>query len=92
MSVWACKIGDASGSAFKDENMRTAVVRAYEQLTGQQPDFIFSGWGGDLSEAERAVVENREPDPRKIFDDHTRIADTALEHHLFGTLRAKDKT
>lgn len=41
--------------------MRKAVARAYEELTGCRPLFIFSGWGGELSEARRAFLENRPP-------------------------------
>jgi hypothetical protein len=47
--------------------MRDAVAEAYKQLTGTEPAFIFSGWGGELDECELAVVENRLPDPQKYF-------------------------
>lgn len=60
--VWYCKIGEAhlyiDGA---DAPMREAVSREYERLTGVKADFIFSGWGAELEERERAVVENREP-------------------------------
>ena len=46
---------------WSDRLMREAVVRAYVEITGQEPHFIFSGWGGELTEAERAVVEKRKP-------------------------------
>jgi hypothetical protein len=42
--------------------MREQVERAYRELTGHAPDFVFSGWGGVLSEAYRAVHEDRLPD------------------------------
>ena len=41
--------------------MRQAVEEAFKQLTGDWPEFIFSGWGAELTEAELAVVENRMP-------------------------------
>lgn len=41
--------------------MREAVARAYREITGRDPDFIFSGWGAELTEGECAVVENRLP-------------------------------
>lgn len=44
-----------------DFPMRQAVAAAYQDLTGEEPVFLFSGWGAELSEEERAVVENREP-------------------------------
>jgi hypothetical protein len=37
--------------------MRQAVAAAYVALTGLSPDFIFSGWGAELDEFEREVVE-----------------------------------
>lgn len=64
MKIWDCKIGEADVSRLPDGAdgpMRIAVKKAYEELTGVEPDFIFSGWGGELTEAERAVVEDREP-------------------------------
>jgi hypothetical protein len=62
VKIWDCKIGevDAIGSGM-DLPMRAAVAKAYHEITGEEPDFIFSGWGGQLTEPERAVVENREP-------------------------------
>ncbi|TVM31217.1 hypothetical protein DQK91_19095 [Oceanidesulfovibrio marinus] len=41
--------------------MREAVADAYRDLTGSEPDFIFSGWGEELTEGERAAYENRTP-------------------------------
>jgi hypothetical protein len=43
--------------------MRDALVDAYQSLVGESPAFIFSGWGGELTEPERAVVEGRDPAP-----------------------------
>lgn len=42
--------------------MRRAVEEAYRELTGDDPTFVFSGWGAQLDEGERAVVEDREPE------------------------------
>lgn len=36
--------------------MRQAIRKAYIEVTGHEPIFIFSGWGAELSESERAVV------------------------------------
>jgi hypothetical protein len=41
--------------------MRKAVQEQYKAITGHEPDFCFSGWAGELTEGERAVVENRPP-------------------------------
>ena len=62
--IWHCKIGEATPDAVPqgaDNPMRKAVAKAYREITGQDADFIFSGWGGELTEPERAVVENRLP-------------------------------
>lgn len=63
--IWTCKIGSELGSlglpSGADEPMREAVTRAFEELTGFAPEFVFSGWGGELTEPELAVVENRLP-------------------------------
>lgn len=64
MATWTCKIGEVDRDSLPagcDGPMRQAVDDAYENLTGKQADFIFSGWGGKLNEYERAVVEDREP-------------------------------
>lgn len=62
--IWTCKIGECHADFLPpgaDGPMREAVERAYRELTGKTPLFIFSGWGGELDEDERAVVENRQP-------------------------------
>lgn len=64
MKIWSCKIGEVESVASgADLPMRQAIAKAYREITGKEPEFIFSGWGGELEEQERAVVENRLPDP-----------------------------
>ena len=59
-NIWTCKIGEKfhrnlpSGA---DAPMRNAVRKAYLELTGEEPDFIFSGWGGSLTKGERTVID-----------------------------------
>jgi hypothetical protein len=61
--IWFCKIGgigcDLPGGA--DAPMRNAIADAFREVTGVEAQFIFSGWGQELTESERAVVENRAP-------------------------------
>lgn len=58
MKIWTCKIGEiANVPAAGDAPLRDAVVKAYRELTGQDDDFIFSGWGGELTEGERTLAE-----------------------------------
>ena len=61
--IWECKIGGEVGDlpAGADGPMRRAVQIAFETLTGVEASFTFSGWGATLTEGERAVHENREP-------------------------------
>lgn len=63
--IWFCKIGETVASLphGADFPMRRAIEAAYREITGEAPAFIFSGWGGELTESERAVVENRLPRP-----------------------------
>ena len=35
--------------------MRQAITKAYRELTGEDPEFIFSGWAGELDEIEREI-------------------------------------
>lgn len=74
MKTWFCKIGETDGRSLPDgadAPMRKAVREAYFALTGEEDVFLFSGWGAELTEEERAVVENRDPRPRSpVTDDH----------------------
>lgn len=58
--VWYCKIGGADESDLPwgaDSPMREAVKIAYKQLTGKEPDFCFTGWGAELTDAEQTCVD-----------------------------------
>ena len=62
--VWDCKVGCEEPLALEDGSdlpMRHAVREAFKNVTGIEPEFLFSGWGGELTESEAAVVENRVP-------------------------------
>lgn len=81
MNIWTCKIGetDAELPPGSDSPMRHAVEAAYEALTGQESEFLFSGWGGELTEGERAVVEDRLPEhhrdnPELLIEHCDRLA------------------
>ena len=61
-AIWTCKIGETERSKLPmgaDYPMRVAIARAYKEITGEEPKFLFSGWGGSLTESERNVVENK---------------------------------
>ena len=62
--IWGCKVGGPSGPILPhgaDGPMREAVESVNRTLTGEDPEFTFSGWGATLTEPELAVVEDREP-------------------------------
>lgn len=59
--IWSCKIGEVDGSLLphgSDFPMRQAICEAYKDITGEDPKFIFSGWGAELTESERIVADN----------------------------------
>lgn len=61
---WTCTIGECPRDALphgSDAPMRSAVARAYEDLTGYPPEFIFSGWNAHITESQRAIIEDRLP-------------------------------
>lgn len=73
--MWDCKIGEVDQATWdraRDEHgaldgpMRKAVEEAYERIFEQPAEWCFSGWGDQLGEQERAVIEDRLPDPRVI--------------------------
>lgn len=62
MKIWTCKIGEVAEGVLPsgaDHPMRVAVEKAYFELTGDLPDFMFTGWGGTLTQGERDVVDNK---------------------------------
>lgn len=57
--IWTCKIGDAPPlMRGADLPMRNAIAAAFKEATGQEAAFIFSGWDGQLTATERAVVND----------------------------------
>lgn len=61
--IWHCKIGGQNHDLPEgaDAHMRRAVNVAYEQVTGFQAQFFFSGWGGTLTKGERNVHDAVNP-------------------------------
>lgn len=57
MKIWTCKIGQVpSIPSGADLPMREAIAKAYREITGVDPEFIFSGWGGELDPFEQEVA------------------------------------
>lgn len=60
-AVWECKIGEVDRDLLPsgaDLPMRKAIAKAYRELTGKDATFIFSGWGSQLTEYERELVDH----------------------------------
>lgn len=60
--IWSCKIGEVDANKLPDGAdlpMRQAIERAYLEITGEEPDFILSGWGAELDKYERNAVTPR---------------------------------
>lgn len=54
--VWECKIGFARPGDLPrgaDAPMRKAIEKAFHELTGYYPRFVYSGWGADLTAGQR---------------------------------------
>lgn len=66
--IWECKIGGVVGELPKgsDGPMRKAVRDAFNEITGIEATFCFSGWGAKIDGLERSVVENREPTDKEV--------------------------
>lgn len=71
--IWGCKVGGQAGDdpRVADMPMRQAVTEVYKRITGAAPEFVFSGWGAELTEFERAVAEDREPEPPQMLSTET---------------------
>lgn len=93
MKIWSCKIGECDAALLADgadAPMREAVQRAYREVTGLNNAFCFSGWGAELDEPERAVVEKREPSEEYYRNWLMREAAPALYEALKGMLETSD--
>lgn len=58
--IWECKVGECDDFVVPmggDSPMRDAVSKAYKELTGRDPVFLFSGWGGELTKGQREVAD-----------------------------------
>lgn len=80
--IWDCKIGEIDAEKLPpgaDAPMRAAIERTYYLLTGEYPQFIFSGWGGELTEGERRVVNNATPSVSVIAREEDKESSTSPE-------------
>lgn len=60
LKVWECKIGFALKHTLPtgaDGPMREAVETAFRDMLGYDPEFIFSGWGAELTNDEQEILD-----------------------------------
>jgi hypothetical protein len=72
--VWSCKIGCKVGELPPgcDGPLREAVRDAFVRLTGMEPQFNFTGWGGKLDTFEREVVDEVHPNRQAALRSNLR--------------------
>ena len=74
--VWTCTIGRRDNRPLPvggaDVTMRQAVEAAYREVTGEEPDFIFSGWSGGLTFAEEEVLGVLETGVDSVNEESTK--------------------
>lgn len=66
-AVWSCTVGGDKELPLPlgaDSPMRNAVEKVFHDLTGEWPEFTFSGWGDKLSKSEREAH-----DAMSVLDD-----------------------
>jgi hypothetical protein len=64
-TIWFCKIGirgDVPLPDGADFPMRQAIREAFRQVTGLEADLVFSGWGGEYTEAEAEIARRQHGD------------------------------
>lgn len=91
MTIWTCKVGvrgDLTLNGGADFPMRRAVVKAFIETAGHEPEFTFSGWGAELIPDEQAVVDGLVSAEfvRAVRDE---IATNAAEIQSLQTRRAE---
>ena len=70
MKIWSCKIGEIDATKLpsgSDFPMRRAIEVAYHGITGEWPEFIFSGWGAELDPIQREIVNSTGPDAQVVM-------------------------
>ena len=71
--IWYCKVGSRNISAVlpggSDSPMRDVVEEEFKRITGDYPQFCFSGWGQALNEGELAAVQERNPVYADMVDE-----------------------
>lgn len=61
MKSWHCLIGEVDAEKVPDGAdypMRRAIEKAYYEITGEMPEFIFSGWNGKPDKIQREIINH----------------------------------
>ena len=69
--AWTCKIGSTKGVQIPmggDSPMRQAIQKAFKELTGEDAEATFSGWGSSFTAGELHVINPDVYPPPKAGD------------------------
>ena len=63
-AIWFCKIGEIDREKLPrlaDGPLRDVIEKEYFRITGEWPEFTFSGWLPGLTEQEKFVADWKQP-------------------------------
>lgn len=94
--AWQCKIGNVAGVEVPkggDSPMREAVRRAFIEVTGEEPEAIFSGWGATFTPEQKAVIRNDGswPAPKAEAMDYINEAQQTKSSSYHGNMVSKEQ-
>ncbi len=67
-AYWTCTVGPTDRGKLTvaaDSPMREAIRRAFLEITGHEPEFLFSGWGQPPSESEQEYIDSHKRRDRR---------------------------
>jgi hypothetical protein len=89
-TAWECKIGSINGVTVPpcaDAPMRAAVQDAFRNVTGEEAQVTFSGWGAEFTPQEIAVIKNDGSWPAEVPTfDYVAEANVTASHEWHGEM------
>lgn len=81
--IWYCKVGSKNVNAVMpggcDSPMRDAIEEEFKRITGDYPQFCFSGWGQELTAGEQAAIDNKNLSDKEFLQE---IVDKVVSYGL----------
>ena len=79
MYIWGCRIGAELDwetlPREAEETMRQAVMKAFRELTGENPYFCFSGWGAELDPRQQRLIDRRLELDKQVQEQREKLID-----------------